>query len=622
MFNSIVLDVVTGLIFVYLLYSLLVTIVAELIATLFAFRAKFLKVSITRMLTDKKNKKSRTDSLVKTFYNHPNIKYLAKNNLFKLPSEITSDRFSTTLINILRKKKAAPTVMEEIKVGMAYFDLTEHSETKKTLTDLIEDANGDLATFKDSLENWYNEMIDRVIGWYKRRMKFVLFIIGLIISVSFNVDSIRIAKTLTNNNDARYKVLKMATDPAVKQKLGDIIKYSQKADSTKNDSIIRSQYDTLRTYSDKMSDIVGGSFCTTWDKNDCSGRFLMIFGCLLTSLALSLGAPFWFDLLSKLVALRGGGKSTEPPAKDENVHISNLQTNDNGHHLSEHTTDDVVLLAVAKYKSALFSIPGVIAVNKGFTYSGDQKTPCVEITVTKQCNQKLIPVLTIIQNEIATTVTSKISLGNIAKSHSLLIQNEYYSGKEEGKGTLTCVINDGKKTALLSCYHVMQGNNVYPALNGNLSLITPDAKSKVGNIYYLYQSEAMDVGLAESTSQISNPAYIKGIRPVSENDSNQETPVTIYGAFSPDPIKAVVYQDTVDYPFIYNGQEVMMRNLIKLTKYNGTNHEMPSIGGDSGAIVCDDKGMAIGMIIGGIDGYSYALKITEVFNSLKINLKK
>jgi hypothetical protein len=42
------------------------------------------------------------------------------------------------------------------------------------------------------------------------------------------------------------------------------------------------------------------------------GWLLKILGCLWTGLALSLGAPFWFDLLQKFVNLRAAG--TKPPS--------------------------------------------------------------------------------------------------------------------------------------------------------------------------------------------------------------------------------------------------------------------------------------------------------------------
>ena len=54
MFNSTALDVVIGLVFIYLLYSLLASIIQEIIATQLAFRSKVLEKAILRMLEDGK----------------------------------------------------------------------------------------------------------------------------------------------------------------------------------------------------------------------------------------------------------------------------------------------------------------------------------------------------------------------------------------------------------------------------------------------------------------------------------------------------------------------------------------------------------------------------------------
>lgn len=59
MLNVVVLDVVIGLVFIYLLYSLLVTIIQEIIATQFGFRAKILQRSIFRRLDDENKFSSR-----------------------------------------------------------------------------------------------------------------------------------------------------------------------------------------------------------------------------------------------------------------------------------------------------------------------------------------------------------------------------------------------------------------------------------------------------------------------------------------------------------------------------------------------------------------------------------
>jgi hypothetical protein len=40
-----------------------------------------------------------------------------------------------------------------------------------------------------------------------------------------------------------------------------------------------------------------------------------LLGWMLTILAISLGAPFWFDMLNKLVNVRSAGKSPDEAAK-------------------------------------------------------------------------------------------------------------------------------------------------------------------------------------------------------------------------------------------------------------------------------------------------------------------
>lgn len=55
MLNNVAPDVVIGLIFIYLLYSLRATVIAEIIATKLGFRARNLKEAIDRMLNDEDN---------------------------------------------------------------------------------------------------------------------------------------------------------------------------------------------------------------------------------------------------------------------------------------------------------------------------------------------------------------------------------------------------------------------------------------------------------------------------------------------------------------------------------------------------------------------------------------
>ncbi len=117
MLDNVALNVVIGLVFIYLLYSLLATVLSEIIATKLGLRARNLKEAVDRMLNDGEDDKkfwSRLwDSLrlmknpknprITNFYNHPEIKYLGSTGIFKIPSQFKAVSFSKTLLNLLNE---------------------------------------------------------------------------------------------------------------------------------------------------------------------------------------------------------------------------------------------------------------------------------------------------------------------------------------------------------------------------------------------------------------------------------------------------------------------------------------------------------------------------------------
>ena len=105
MFNSVALDVVIGLIFIFLLYSLLATVLSEMIATVLGLRARNLKAAISRMLNDDKAR-----SLLGRFWNSVRILKVPDNqviNSFYSNPEINCKDFSmvyTLTIQLTRLK--------------------------------------------------------------------------------------------------------------------------------------------------------------------------------------------------------------------------------------------------------------------------------------------------------------------------------------------------------------------------------------------------------------------------------------------------------------------------------------------------------------------------------------
>jgi len=132
MFNSSLLDVAIGLVFIFLLYSLLATSVNEAVATVFGLRARMLKSSITermlastpndnrwvsllkgireffleiwKMVAGKREKPEAEKKIGDKFFDHPLIKNYGSSRIFPTPSYIPASNFSTVLIDLLKKE--------------------------------------------------------------------------------------------------------------------------------------------------------------------------------------------------------------------------------------------------------------------------------------------------------------------------------------------------------------------------------------------------------------------------------------------------------------------------------------------------------------------------------------
>uniref|UniRef100_UPI00404AA58B hypothetical protein n=1 Tax=Fulvivirga sp. TaxID=1931237 RepID=UPI00404AA58B len=382
MTGSIALDVVIGLVFIYLLYSLLASVIQEIIATNFSFRAKILEKAILRMLEDEKAStafsdrlktwihlllptKIRGEDLSKTFYDHPLIKYLGEDKWNSLPAYITANNFSKVLIDILRGDNVKPgdDIRSHIEQWLEFdndqVDLSKMGSTKKYLRSLWLDAQGDIEVFKKSMEDWFDNMMEHASSWYKQYNQVFLLIIGLFIAVFFNVDTILITKKLSNDPELRAQIIQQADQfrkdhpnlleeyELAKKEIEenttlDSISRVQEAKNTKKEYEERiARRDTLMNRAQSLieneiasvSDVIGLGWsdpCEGKKKNErcklncgfvpngSNHWALRIVGWLLTALAISLGAPFWFDLLNKLMKLRGAVQSSSGKSSGSN----------------------------------------------------------------------------------------------------------------------------------------------------------------------------------------------------------------------------------------------------------------------------------------------------------------
>jgi hypothetical protein len=386
MFNSVALDVVIGLVFIYLLYSLLVTVISELITTALGLRARNLKEAVDRMLNDEKPSKwgkrildtlnllkSPKNPVVNAFYDHPEIKYLGSSGVFKTPSYFKAGSFSKTVINLLfGDGEVTPEMINsQIDKLMIIFKNEKNeekvkeidNETAKFIRGLWLEAGGDVDEFRKKLELWFERTMEHTIEWYKRKLRVITFILGFLLAWFFNADTFVIAKNLSTDKQAREQMVTMATayiennqysidtaqirDAKMQQdllkRIDSLLAVKQKlaADITKANNILGtgcrlpSQFtlkrDTIVSQNKKEASIslssvpyieekyLSKKYATSIEstiKPLCGDQWSYFFwlvwhhffGFMVTAVAISLGAPFWFDLLSKVMQLRTGKK--------------------------------------------------------------------------------------------------------------------------------------------------------------------------------------------------------------------------------------------------------------------------------------------------------------------------
>jgi hypothetical protein len=351
MFNNATLDVVIGLIFVYLIYSLLATTIQEIIATKLSFRGKFLEKAIIRMLDDDlsdgkwklkgmlqiwinrlpgKERAKKANAFSGAFYRHPMIKYLSEKNGLRKPAYLKDETFSKVVIDLLKGNQLAAgespvaNIQDTMRNGRLKWEFEQGHETANKQTTICPetrsyinslwiDSQGDISKFSLSLQNWFKETMDRTSGWYKRYIQFVLFVVGLFLAVLFNVDTIMIVNKLQKDPTLRAQFVQQA-DAFVKAHptLDADLKSEKDPTAFATDMNLKKRGDSLLDNASKLvqhdlnsTNGMLGMGIDTFRPQKGMDFFLSILGWLITAIAISLGAPFWFDLLNKFMKLRG-----------------------------------------------------------------------------------------------------------------------------------------------------------------------------------------------------------------------------------------------------------------------------------------------------------------------------
>jgi hypothetical protein len=319
MLGSTILEVAIGLALLFLMLSLVASAVREGIEGVIKARAVNLERGIRMLLND-----AEGTGLARAFYEHPLIRslysgtYSVQSKRFfggELPTYIPAKTFSAVVIDLVRRGSVPgqPPVLTTPPVT-SVADLQDSVGrmaspfVQRALLTAIDGADGDLNRLRTNLDEWFNSAMNSVSGWYRRRTQLYLFVIGLGVALVLNVNTFTVADHLWRDQRAREALAaraeRIATDTAYQRRVRD-------STATRDD--LERVYTDLQTLNLPIG----------WDRRppappDASPRIAhfsywskQVLGLALTAFAIMLGAPFWFDILNKVIVIRSTVKPRE-----------------------------------------------------------------------------------------------------------------------------------------------------------------------------------------------------------------------------------------------------------------------------------------------------------------------
>ena len=290
-------DVVIAMTFIYLLLSLLCTSANECIASLLRLRARNLYSELSKLIDD--------PDMRQAFWQSGLIRSLSRSGgglrqrvglgdaAGLSPSYIPRDVFVAALLKAARKGNDAKALKTPKDIKALFDNVEKDSLIGDVLNEIVETVEDDVEAVKKGVGEWFDRAMERTAGAYKRNLQAISFAVALVLACLVNADSLVLARAVWFDDTLRTQLAESAYE------------FAQEADSVDDMIDFEQIQEDLRPLPLGW-DLTSPPLSTDWYRST-EGVVAKIVGLLLTAFAMTLGAPFWFDLLSRFVKLRGAG---------------------------------------------------------------------------------------------------------------------------------------------------------------------------------------------------------------------------------------------------------------------------------------------------------------------------
>lgn len=322
MLNYPALDVAIGLVFLFFILAIVCSGINEAISSWLRWRAQDLERGLWELLRDPEKTGEEATAALEGLKKHPLIKPMLypKNKVngeaapiqqtesgrlktspkTDFPSYLPSRTFAAALLGL--EQAAVITKGVDVKVGMRKLgdsiEAIPSEPVQQALKALLTAAQGDAVAFRHGVEQWYDDQMERVSGWYRKRIQRVLWVLAFVVAFALNADALQIAKRLWVDPSQRAAIVNQAQSATSKTS----------GQTSPSDELGSLPVPLGWHFAESRDDPQGFPIYDVW------ALLAKLIGLSLTAVAITFGAPFWFDTLSKLARLRNGG--APPPASD------------------------------------------------------------------------------------------------------------------------------------------------------------------------------------------------------------------------------------------------------------------------------------------------------------------
>lgn len=321
MFGLEMLDIALGLVLLYLTLALVCTAINEVIATTFNMRGATLRAGIANLLQGTGVPATQPPAgqtvaaagpqvTLEKIYNHPLIRSLYRG---RDPSYIPAPRFALALLDTLVPTAAGST--QTIAALTAAVGKIQNDDLKRTLVILMATAGNDLPKFQRAVAEWFDQSMDRVSGWYKRRVQWITLGVAAVVTIGANADSITVTRALSTDGALRQAIVAQAQAVAQRPPPAAPARDTTSRSAVPLDSLERALVGKIGASIDDLEHLgLPLGWARAAQAPDLATIATKVLGLVLTIFAVSLGAPFWFDALSKIMSVRSAGGVPQSPA--------------------------------------------------------------------------------------------------------------------------------------------------------------------------------------------------------------------------------------------------------------------------------------------------------------------